>query len=209
MGSREESLEQVRRNRSGSVQDLGWLLRFARAIRVNSGSEGVVVMPRPFQLLAVSLPPGDPAGRLLAVIDRLEAKSGVRVVDMMLVSKDQDGGLVQSSFGDDDDFGELVARLLPIGGAGPQHAGGAAAQLWGLAQTMSTGTAVAFLLVEHRWAREIFDVIDEEGGALLGDGFLTPELGLLIDAELSAMEDAARSIAAARVNWIRPPLLVA
>jgi DNA-binding CsgD family transcriptional regulator len=114
------------------------------------------------------------------------------------VSKDQDGGVVRSSFGDDDDFGEFVARLLAIGGAGPKEGGGAAAQLWGLAQAMSAGTAVAFLLVEHRWARAIFDVIDEEGGALLDDGFLTPELGLVIDAEVSAMEDAARSIAAAR-----------
>jgi DNA-binding CsgD family transcriptional regulator len=168
------------------------------AIRVNTGSEGVDVMSRPFQLLAVSLPPGDPVGRLLAVVDRLEANSGVRVLDMMIVSKDQDGSVVRSSFGEDDDFGELVARLLPIGGAGPEHSGGAAAQLWRLAHALPAGTAVAFLLVEHRWAREIFDVIDEEGGALLDDGFLTPELGLVIDAEVTAMEDAARSIAAAQ-----------
>jgi hypothetical protein len=72
------------------------------------------------------------------------------------------------------------------------------AQLWGLAHALPAGTAVSFLLVEHRWAREIFDVIDEEGGALLGDSFLTPELGLVIDAEVTAMEDAARSIAAAQ-----------
>jgi DNA-binding CsgD family transcriptional regulator len=154
-------------------------------------------MSRPFQLLAVSLRPGDPVDRILAVVDRLEADSGVRVLDMMIVSKNQDGVVVRSSFGDDDDFGELVARLLPIGGGGPEH-GGAAAHLWGLTQAVPAGTAVAFLLVEHRWAREIFEVIDEEGGALLNDGFLTPELGLVIDAEVAAMEDAARSIAAAQ-----------
>jgi len=172
------------------------LVRFAWVVHVNTGSEGLDVMPRPFQLLAVSLPPGDPGGRLLADVDRLEANSGVRVLDMMIVSKDQDGSVVRSSFGEDDDFGELVAKLFPI--AGPEHGGGAAAQLWGLAQALPAGTAVAFLLVEHRWVREIFDVIDEEGGALLGVGFLTPELGLVIDAEVTAMEDAARSIAAAQ-----------
>jgi DNA-binding CsgD family transcriptional regulator len=165
---------------------------------VNAGSEGVDVMSRPFQLLAVSLPPGDLVGRLLAVVDRLEANSGVRVLDMMIVSKAQDGSVVRSSFGEDDDFGELVARLLPIGGAGREPGGGAAAQLWGRTHALPAGTAVSFLLVEHRWAREIFDVIDEEDGALLGDGFLTPELGLVIDAEVTAMEDAARSIAAAQ-----------
>ena len=165
---------------------------------MNTGSEGVAVVSAPFQLFAVTLPPGDPVGRILADVDRIESNSGVRVLDMMIVSKDQDGSVVRSSFGEDDDFGELVARLFPIGGAGPEHGAGAAAELWGLAQALPAGTAVAFLLVEHRWAREIFDVIDEEGGALLGAGFLTPELGLVIDAEVTAMEDAARSIAAAQ-----------
>jgi DNA-binding NarL/FixJ family response regulator len=155
-------------------------------------------MSRPLQLLAVSLPPGDPIDRLLAVVDRLEANSGVRVLDMMIVSKAQDGSVVRASFGEDDDFGGLVARLFPNGGAGPEAGVGAAARLWGLAQHVPAGTSVAFVLVEHRWARAIFDVIDAEGGALLGDGFLTAELALVIDAEVMAMEDAARTIAAAQ-----------
>lgn len=165
---------------------------------MNTSSEGVVVMSGPFQLLAVSLPAGDPVGRILADVDRLGAHSGVRVLDMMIVEKGQDGSVVRSSLGRDDDFGELVARLFPIDGAGPEHGDGAPAQLWGLAQALPAGTAVAFLLVEHRWAREIFDVIDEEGGALVGSGFLTTELGLVVDAELTAMEQAARSVAAAQ-----------
>jgi DNA-binding CsgD family transcriptional regulator len=174
------------------------LVAIAWIIRVNTGSEGVDVMSGPFQLLAVSLLSGDPVARILAGVDRLEARSGVRVLDMMIVEKGQDGSVVRSSIGRDDDLGELVARLFPIGGAGAEHGDGAPAQLWGLAQALPAGTAVAFLLVEHRWARELFDVIDEEGGALLGSGFLAPELGLVVDAELAAMEQAARSIAAAQ-----------
>lgn len=157
-------------------------------------------MSGPFQLLAVSLLSGDPVARILADVDRLEARSGVRVLDMMIVEKDQDGSVVRSSLGRDDDFGELVARLFPIdgAGAGAEHGDGAPAQLWGLAQALPAGAAVAFLLVEHRWARELFDVIDEEGGALLASDFLAPELGLVVDAELAAMEQAARSISAAQ-----------
>ena len=156
------------------------------------------MISRPLQLLAVSVPAGDPVGRILADVDRLEADSGIRVLDMMVVSKDRDGSVARASFGEDDDFGDLVARLFPIGGAGPEWGAGAATELWGQAQALPAGTAVAFLLVEHRWARDIFDMIDEEGGALLGAGFLTPELGLVIDAEITAMEEAARSIAAAQ-----------
>lgn len=155
-------------------------------------------MSGPFQLLAVSLPSGDPVSGILAEVDRLEASSGVRVLDMMIVSKDRDGSVVRLSPGGDDDFGELVSRLFPIGGAGPEHGGIAAAQLGELAPELPAGAAVAFLLVEHCWLRGIFDVIDEQGGALLSAGFLTPELDLLVDAEVAAMEDAARSIAAAQ-----------
>lgn len=155
-------------------------------------------MSGPFQLLAVSLSPGDPVARILAAVDRLEARSGVRVLDMMIVEKSEDGSVVQSSFGGDDDFGELVARLFPNDGAGADPGDGAPARLWGQAQALPAGTAVAFLLVDHRWARALFDVIDEADGALLGSGFLSPELGLVVDTELAAMEQATRSIATAQ-----------
>lgn len=157
-------------------------------------------MPKALQLIGVRLPPGDPVARLLAEIDRIESSSGVRVLDLMIVSKNQDGSIVRASLGEDDDFGDLVARLFPIGDAEAEQGegAGAAAELWGQAQGLPAGSAVAFLLVEHRWARGIFETIDTEGGALLGAAFLTPELGLIVDAEITAMENAAHSIAAAQ-----------
>jgi DNA-binding CsgD family transcriptional regulator len=157
-------------------------------------------MPRPLQILAVSLPPGGgPAGRLLAAVDRLHARGGIRVLDMLHLSKNYDGTVIQSSFGEDEDFGSLVTGLFPIGPAMPAPSGELPAQLWAQAQSLPAGSAMAVLLVEHRWARDIFDVVDEEGGALIGGGFLTPELGLIVDAEVVAMEEAAASIAAAQV----------
>jgi len=41
-------------------------------------------------------------------------------------------------------------------------------------------------------------VIAKTGGTLLGDGFLTPETGLFVGAEVAAMEQATTEIAAAR-----------
>jgi len=69
---------------------------------------------------------------------------------------------------------------------------------WALAESLSPGTALAFLLIEHGWAQPLFDAIAETGGALLGEGFLTPETGLLVGAEVAAMEEAATEIAAAQ-----------
>ena len=56
------------------------------------------------------------------------------------------------------------------------------------------------MLVEHGWAQPLFDAIAESGGALVGEGFLTPEAGLLVGAEVAAMEEAARVIAAAQAD---------
>ncbi len=164
-------------------------------------------MSRPLQLLAVSLPAGSgPASRLLAEVDRIEAGGQVRVLDMLLVGKDRDGVVAKLSVGEDEDFGSLVAQLFPLGDVA---AGGAGAQdeLWAWADALPAGTAAGFLLVEHAWARGIFDLLDDDGGSLLGAAFLTPELGLVIDAEVAAMEDAAESIAAAQAAeadaWLR------
>jgi len=66
-----------------------------------------------------------------------------------------------------------------------------------LAQSLLPGTAVAFLLVEHGWAQPLFDAITETGGELLGEGFLTAEAGLIVGAEVAAMEEAVEVIAAA------------
>src|ERR1019366_4078653 len=78
---------------------------------------------------------------------------------------------------------------------------------WALAESLLPGTALAFLLIEHGWAQPLFDAIAETGGALLGEGFLTSEAGLLVGAEVAAMEEAARVIAAAQAAEAHAALL--
>ena len=80
------------------------------------------------------------------------------------------------------------------------------ADAWTLAESLLPGTALAFLLVEHGWAQPLFDAIAETGGALLGEGFLTPEAGLLVGAEVAAMEEAAQVIAAAQAAEVHATL---
>jgi DNA-binding NarL/FixJ family response regulator len=105
--------------------------------------------------------------------------------------------------GDDDDFGALLASIVPFDGVGlvgDSSSGFNPADAWALAGSLAPGTALAFLLVEHGWAQPLFDAIAESGGALVGEGFLTPEVGLLVGAEVGAMEEAARVIAAAQAD---------
>ena len=78
---------------------------------------------------------------------------------------------------------------------------------WALAASLAPGTALAFLLVEHRWAQPLFDAIAATGGMLVGEGFLTQEAGLLVGAEIAAMEEAARVIEAAQAAEAEAVLL--
>jgi DNA-binding CsgD family transcriptional regulator len=162
-------------------------------------------MPGPLQVIAVSFGSGaDFQGRVMAEVDRLQGRGVLRLLDMLLVAKDEDGTIQRLIVGDDDDFGALLSRIVPFAGAGlvePAAGDGSPgfdlADARALAESLVPGTALAFLLIEHGWAQPLFDAIAETGGALLGEGFLTPEAGLLVGAEVAAMEEAAQVIVAA------------
>jgi DNA-binding CsgD family transcriptional regulator len=161
-------------------------------------------MPGPLQVIAISFGPGsDFHGRVLAEVDRLQGRGVLRLLDLLFVSKREDGTIERTVIGDDD-FGALLARIVPFGGAGLVEPGASGSSGFGptdalaLARSLRPGTALAFLLIEHGWARRLFDAIAETGGDLLGEGFLTAEAGLIVGAEVAAMEEAAEVIAAAQ-----------
>jgi len=166
------------------------------------------MMTAPLQVIALSFSRG--AGsedRILAEVDRLRGRGVLRLLDMLFVAKSQDGTIERLSIGDDEDFGSLLAAVVPVadgGPAGPASADGLAAfdraGARALADSLEPGTALAFLLVEHYWAAPLFDAIAETGGTLIGEGFLTAEAGLVVGAEVAAMEGAAEVIAQAQAE---------
>jgi DNA-binding NarL/FixJ family response regulator len=165
-------------------------------------------MTAPLQVIALSFSRDAGAGdRILAEVDRLRGRGVLRLLDMLFVAKSQDGTIERLSIGDDEDFGSLLAAVVPVadGGRGaPAPADGLAAfdraSARALADALEPGTALAFLLVEHYWAAPLFDAIAETGGTLIGEGFLTAETGLMVGAEVAAMEEAAEVIAQAQAD---------
>ncbi len=165
-------------------------------------------MTAPLQVIALSFSHG--AGsedRILAEVDRLRGRGVLRLLDMLFLARSQDGTIEQLTIGDDEDFGSLLAAVVPMangGPAGPASADSSAAfdraDAQALADSLEPGTAVAFLLVEHHWAAPLFDAIAETGGTLIGEGFLTAETGLVVGAEVAAMEEAAEVIAQAQAE---------
>jgi DNA-binding NarL/FixJ family response regulator len=146
--------------------------------------------------------------RILAEVDRLRGRGVLRLLDMVFVAKSQDGTIERLTVGDGEDFGSLLAAVVPGANgdrpASPGSADGSAAfdraDARALADSLEPGTALAFLLVEHYWAAPLFDAIAGAGGTLIGEGFLSAETGLVVGAEVAAMEEAAEVIAQAQAD---------
>jgi DNA-binding NarL/FixJ family response regulator len=165
-------------------------------------------MTAPLQVIALSF--NRDAGaedRILAEVDRLRGRGVLRLLDMLFVAKSQDGAIEQLAAGNDEDFGSLLAAVVPVADGAPARpapAGGQAAfdpaDARALADSLQPGTALAFLLVEHHWAAPLFDAIAETGGTLIGEGFLTSQTGLVVGAEVAAMEEASEVIARAQAE---------
>ena len=165
-------------------------------------------MTAPLQVIALSFSrEAGSEGRILAEVDRLRGRGVLRLLDMVFVAKSQDGMIERLTIGDDEDFGSLLAAVVPVANGSPVAPasvfGSAAfdrADARALADSLEPGTALAFLLVEHYWAAPLFDAIAETGGTLIGEGFLTAETGLVVGAEVAAMEEAAEVIAQAQAE---------
>ena len=98
-----------------------------------------------------------------------------------------------------------VARLLGVNGAGgnggvrPQEAfartaGFALEDLRRLTDEIGPGDHAVAILIEHRWAARLREAMREAGGRLIGQGFLTPELTMVVGAEIQARADAEAAI---------------
>jgi DNA-binding CsgD family transcriptional regulator len=166
-------------------------------------------MTAPLQVIALSFSRDAGAeDRILAEVDRLRGRGVLRLLDMLFVAKRQDGTIERLAAGNDEDFGSLLAAVVPVANGGrPARTGPAGLQAafdpadaQALADSLQPGTALAFLLVEHHWAAPLFDAIAETGGTLIGEGFLTSETGLVVGAEVAAMEEASEVIALAQAE---------
>jgi DNA-binding NarL/FixJ family response regulator len=155
----------------------------------------------PMQLLTVAFEDAtDVEARIVGEVDALQGRGVLRLLDMLVLRKDDDGSLSRLLL-EDNELGDLLSRVAP-----PEAAAlfalvaGDESGTRALAESLAPGGLLVFLLVEHRWARPLFDAIADAGGRLVDVGFMTDQAQALLGAELTAFEDAAAAIEAAQAT---------
>lgn len=148
----------------------------------------------PMQILVVGFDHGRFTGTILEELRTLREHDVIRLVDLLFVTKDDDGevaALETSDLTADEaiELGALAGALLGLGAAGEEGAelgalaGAEAAaegetplgdEVWFLADTIPPGTSAAIAIIEHRWAVGLRDAIGEAGGVALVDEWLHP-----------------------------------
>ena len=158
----------------------------------------------PIQLIAVGFEPGVGfAGTIIEEIDRLQGHGVLRLLDLVVLTMDDDGSLTRVEIADED-FGDVLiadALLDPADVFAMFEGRGVhvlqSEQAQALAESLVPGSGLALILVEHRWARSLFDSIADLGGVVFSEGFIGERAEELVSVQLVALEDTARVIDAA------------
>jgi hypothetical protein len=153
----------------------------------------------PVQLLVVGFEDPQFKGNVLAELARLRDNDVVRLIDLLVVRKD-DGGKVEHVQHTDltpeeaEAFGAIVGALMGFETDDPKVAPAQgdvlrADDVWYVDDAIPNGSAAAVALIEHRWAIGLRDAIREAGGFHIADSWVHP--GDLVAIGLLAAEEAA------------------
>ena len=124
----------------------------------------------PVQVLVVGFAEPRFSGEVLAELSRLEESGVVRLIDMVLVARDETGALETLDL-PDSAFGQVLAALFAEASDQPREA---ASGGWSLAESIPPGGTAAVALIEHRWAGPLRAAIAASGGQPLDETWLAP-----------------------------------
>jgi uncharacterized membrane protein len=165
----------------------------------------------PVQMLVVGFNHLEVDGTLLEELKRLREADIVRLIDMMVVRKDENGDVIAVQTTDLSQeesmtFGATVGALVGFGTGDEEEATAAAemgalaladghvfddADVWYLADVIPDDTAAAVALIEHRWAIPLRDKILDKGGFVLADEWIHPKDLLAVGATSKAAAQAS------------------
>jgi hypothetical protein len=104
----------------------------------------------------------------------------IRILDLAVISKDEDGTVDLAEFDEESGFEDFVAVDGEIGGLISQEDADYAGEV------LEPGTSAALLVLEDPWARPLFDALRASGVVLLEGGRVPDDIALAAMASLAA-----------------------
>jgi hypothetical protein len=135
-------------------------------------------MTGPVQVLVLGFEQPSFTGDVMAELERLTEVGTVRVLDVLLVTRSEDGTFetLPAPAGAPAHLGELASRIL--GDADEDDAASTRAPevpQWSLADAVPIGATAGIALIEHLWAVPLRDAIRRAGGTALEETWLGPQ----------------------------------
>ncbi len=158
----------------------------------------------PIQLLTIAFDGNHFKGEILPELDRLKHEGIIRIVDLLLIRKDEDGRVMKWTGSDLDwdeatAFGSYIGALAGFDAAGPagveRGAIAGAAELadghlfdeddaFRLTQALPNSMSAALVLIEHLWAKPLREALERADGIELANEWLRPDELLSPDRRL-------------------------
>ncbi len=166
----------------------------------------------PIQIVLVGFETTDRfRGEIARELADLRGRGMIRVLDARLFNRAESGQLTEVDLNPvladpPAKPDRAIAHLLGANGAGgnggtrtPSEAfagtvGFALEDLRRLTDEIGPGDHAAVVLIEHVWAARLRDAVLDAGGRLLGQGYLTPEVVMIVGAEIQARAEAEAAI---------------
>jgi Family of unknown function (DUF6325) len=147
----------------------------------------------PLEYLMVAFAGNRFSGQILSELRAAEEKGIIRVIDLLVIKKDEQGNVTAQELSDLDEeearpFGFLAGKLLNI--FEPDDVEVTASQ-------MPNNSAAGLLLIEDTWAIPLKEALLNAGALARTGGMVAPEVVQSIEAEIAA-EAAAKNQAAAK-----------
>ena len=134
-------------------------------------------------------------GEILPELERLKGAGVVRIIDLLVIRKDEAGAIAKLTASDLDweeavSFGSYVGALAGYAASGPagieQGAMAGAAELadghlfdqddvFRVTQALPNDMSAVLVLLEHLWAKPMLEAVDRAGGIELTNDWIRPE----------------------------------
>jgi Family of unknown function (DUF6325) len=152
----------------------------------------------PLEYLVVGFEGNRFHGQILSELRTAKEKGIIRVVDLLVLTKDDQGNFAALELSDLSQ--EEAAQFAPLAGDHLQLLG--SEDIEKVAADIPDNSSAGMLLLEHTWAIGLRDAIRDAGGVAIAGGMVAPDVLQSLEEELEAAQQSAtgENTAAARAT---------